>query len=662
MSDDDEFDTPQYRMNKIESPKRSMQLRPHTPTFGLPPRTDSFQSFSVSFSEAIPPSENSLPRRVKSTSNIYDILLDSNTSSDRMNPSSLEPIDSEKVKIQLKKLYPNATPFIEKIVRKSSIGKNQIIIDILNETTFLPLSSILQSHKGRKALIIVPSMKISQWIRSFLIDSTALCPEGRSQQQKVLAQISSGRTQVLLCIANRLSTLNLTLFDIIFVAKSELCEDSLNTISNFPGIVILHQTPGFTINTRHNFEVSKNPDLSIQCTPTAIFEENYLDALDEAIDNEEKTCVIAPFKTVIDKIFKRIHSKSVKFSNNFSNDDCRACVSTTAVFYTMATFDHYIFVDFPPSLSYLLMASYIGRKVTVFVNTTIGLRLQTYSHSRGIDLPNVQHIVQSIFWSGSHYRKANEMTSISISGLDITNDSFNDLVSELSNRQFVKYLPFNHQILNIKINSIVHQRSALLSAVSQNRSNMHGFYNIPIISLCTQLNLTPMQLESELESLQNEKVIQYRFMEKSHYFTIIKEFSIDDDDEFMDTLRDLTNTFAAREDQRDHEFDLIYHVLKNPDDFTKVSEGGEPEEVEGLPHSPLNIEEIKKLLTNSRRSEWTPRAVARVFHGVSSPLFSSEEWSRSPYWNKQSDASFKDIMQFCQKIACNPTRITEDMV
>ena len=658
MSDDDEFETPQFRTSSnSEETQRSVHLRPHTPTFALPPRTSSFHSLDTNHVT----STNDFIESIDETENIQKPKI------------TKENIQMEKVKHQLNDLYKNPTPFIETIVENAALGKNQIIIDVLNQTLFLTLSSILQSHKGRKAIIVIPSLKIAQWVRSFLIDSTAMCPEGRAQQQKVLSQIIGGSTQVMLCVANRLSTLQLTLFDYVLVVKTELIEDCLLYLSDFHGTIILHQTPGFSIPNRFNCLISKNEALSLKCKPKAVFLDNYLDSLYESIDNEEKTCIIVPFKNIIDKIFKRIHDKSVKFGNNYSNDDARACVGTTAVFYTTANFDHYIFVEFPPNINYLIMATYIGEKVSVFVHTPTAFKLQSLSHSRGIDMPDVQQIVQSIFWNDSNYRKNSEICSVSVSGLDVTNESFNDIIAELVFKKYVRYIPFHSQTLNVKINSIVHQESSLLTAISKNRSNAHGFYNIQIVNLCKQLKIDPLQLENELIKLEKNKTIQYKLLEKTNYFTIFKEFDDDDDDaSFMNIVREISSKLLNEEVQRDHNYDIMFHILKHPDDyqliidnFLKDSYQSDPNNdfyktIDGLPHSKVDISEIKKLLTNSRYSELTPRAISRIIHGISSPLFTYDEWSRSPYWDKQTETSFIEVMQICQKAACNPNKLNEE--
>lgn len=674
LEEEEEFDTPQYRIKNLESLKRSVQLRPHTPTFGRAPSTDSFSSMnlSLSFSENYTETKSSHTiQRYKSTSYLLDNIINNTTYTERP-VTSKETIDPAKVSDQLKKLYENATPFIEKIVDNSANGINQLIIDILSRTLFLPLSSILHSYRDRKALIIVPSAKFATWIRVFLTESTVMCPEGHSQQQKVLRQISTGRTQVLLCVSNRLSTLSLSTFDIIYVVKSELILDSLTPLFDFHGLLIVHQSPGYQINDDFDFSLLKcetmmNPDLKPKCYPHSIFEANYLDSLNNAIDNDETTVIIVPFKMTIDKIFKKIHGKSTKYEN-YTGSEKKACVTTIAFLYNIFEFDHYIFVDFPPSLSHLIMSTYVASKVTVFVNIPTAIKLQSLSHNCGIDLPILKQVIQDIFWSvsSSSYRKVNEYCAITTNGIDITEIALNKLIRELTQRNYLKCLPFDHQIINIKILSAIHSKSDILSAISKNRSNVHGFYNIPIINLCQQLNMSPNQLESELEVMASNKVVQYKFNEKAQFFLILKEFK---DDEFMSLIKELSQKFNQMEKKKDHQFDLLFTILKNEpadqnedddDVLDLIANGKEPPELIQIPHAPVSLLDIKKLLSSTKRGELTPRSIARIFHGISSPIFTASEFARSSFWGKQPEASFKEIMKICQNVACNPDKIQVD--
>ncbi len=57
----------------------------------------------------------------------------------------------------------------------------------------------------------------------------------------------------------------------------------------------------------------------------------------------------------------------------------------------------------------------------------------------------------------------------------------------------------------------------------------------------------------------------------------------------------------------------------------------------------LFIQENKDVVTNGRM-------IARVFHGISSPLFPTYEWSQNKYWNKHPYVDFHDIMEYGNKL------------
>jgi hypothetical protein len=94
-------------------------------------------------------------------------------------------------------------------------------------------------------------------------------------------------------------------------------------------------------------------------------------------------------------------------------------------------------------------------------------------------------------------------------------------------------------------------------------------------------------------------------------------------------------------------------------EFDQLVATGQPAAIVPIPHPPVKPAEIKRLLTNNRRVEWTPRAVARIFHGIASPKFEANEWVRSPFWASQPLTSFKELMKFCQRTTCDPAKIPD---
>lgn len=654
--DDEEFSTPHFRMAKLASPQRRRQMGPHSISFGLPPRTDSMTALDSELKQPLPKrSASSGIASLMASVEAVPFDLDADVAS---SAESLEPLDREKIMEKLTHFLGDPPEHLKEATNRLIEGRNQKLVDIIDKEAFAPLSSILQVHKTKKALMIVPSNNLVQWVRSFLADSTSMCPEGMKEQQKMLGQIKIRKVHVLICLVNRLTTLPLDNFDFICVVRSELCESILPTIAHARGTIILMESPGYNTNVPFSHVVTKDPALVPKCQPVAYFDTDCYSKLDEVIDIEEATCVIAPMKNSCDKAFKAISNKAVRFSNMYSRkDEAAVVVATTALLYTPARYDHYIFVEFPPSLGHLLMACYTGSRVTVLVSDAMAAKLQAFSHGRGWDQSSVANVLQSLFWNGNSFRTPGQIGSISIEGLDVTKEAAEEMIAELVQQNAIERLPCTWKTIQMRIVTMGKDLtgSDLINTVINGRPNQYGQYVAQMQHLCDATGLSPLQIEFELQKFADKGSLSYKYLDEASFFLIKKKF--EDDEEYMEYLADVSQALRAREDRYDHAFDVAYTILVAPDELTPLAEKGAPDNMNPIPHTPVNSEDIKKLLTHVRRAEWTPRAVARVLHGMSSPKFDATEFSKTPYWGSQVMSSFKEVMKFCQRIACNPARI-----
>jgi hypothetical protein len=217
MSSEEEFGSPHFRIASLASPQRRARLQSPQLAFAIPPRTDSFTFLDAQTVSAHLSRSNSTVSVI--TKQTCDFLEDED--------DDVPGFDIDAIRAKLQSFIQNCPDFLRVAVDRLVNGENQILIDILDKRDFVPLSSILQVHRHMKALIVCPSNKILQWVRSFLVDSTSLCPETRSEQQTALSKLSSSRTQVLLCLAKSCSTLPITNFHFDYVVKTELCKSDL---------------------------------------------------------------------------------------------------------------------------------------------------------------------------------------------------------------------------------------------------------------------------------------------------------------------------------------------------------------------------------------------------------------------------------------------------
>lgn len=651
MSEEDDFETPQFRLNVIKSPQRRVHLAHTSPSFFMPPRSDSFASLNI-----YPKETTEIPRPLGSKAyneTDYEAMFDSN------------PVDApdEEIKLDLirekfQSLHPDPPKIAVDSLNLFLEGKNHMIIDFIDNHHFLPLTSFLQTHRKQKALIVVPSSAIAKWIRSFLIDSSCFYPEDESSQKQAITRLTRSTVQVMFCVANKMSTLSLRCFNVIYIIKAELCENTFSTFSNFEGKLVVQSTPGYWINFPYHLEILQQIN-ELKCFPTAHFENDYLTVLKGMIESQS-TVVVAPFLSTCSEIMKKHHNVATQFnSSKYSSEDIRPQVATTSILYSMAKFKHYIFVGFPPNLSMLLMACYAADTVDVLIHIPTAIKCQSLSHNAGIDKNQIATIMQQIFFvKGIGYRKDGDIGMISLAGMDLTDNNIFDLLNFMVSKKLIQTVPFTKSNLSVKIKKIDSDEmlnSSIIRFLSKGNVNSRGWYNVSVITLCQNLNINPVEIDIQLSQL--NKCIDYNYSnEKATYCIVKKEFG--DDDEFMEMLNEIYAQFSQYEERKDREFDVIYSICKNPESIVDyVTDPNNFSNILTIPHGEVNVEEIKRMLSSHKKADWTPRAVARIVHGISSPSFTSNEWSRTPYWSSQAMTSFKDVYRICHSCACNPSRL-----
>lgn len=61
--------------------------------------------------------------------------------------------------------------------------------------------------------------------------------------------------------------------------------------------------------------------------------------------------------------------------------------------------------------------------------------------------------------------------------------------------------------------------------------------------------------------------------------------------------------------------------------------------------SPFLRADIKVFLQSNSQARFTPRAVARVMHGIASPAYPSTAWSKTHFWGRYTHIDFQVVME-----------------
>lgn len=66
-------------------------------------------------------------------------------------------------------------------------------------------------------------------------------------------------------------------------------------------------------------------------------------------------------------------------------------------------------------------------------------------------------------------------------------------------------------------------------------------------------------------------------------------------------------------------------------------------------NSPFLRADIKVFLKSNSHAKFTPRAMARIMHGLGSPAFPSATWSKCHFWGRYMHIDFEEIMKAAEE-------------
>lgn len=643
MDSEEEFEQPQFKQKSVNFQIRKEQLLPKKPIFLNAPRTISSSSFfNLSKKDSFP---IKLPKRSNSAA-VLTVDL----------PELPEEHTNTQIKVDdvIKKVYQldsKTKKHIETTTRLLLQNKNVLLTDNLDPSIFVCISSILQVYKDKHALFIVPSSNILSWIRTFLGETSAKWPEGRTEQLNALSKLRSGSTQVLMCINTNTDNLILDHFDYIFVIKSELSLRTFQHIQSFKGPILYHQTPGYNVEPPQHVERISG-EFSFNTVPEIVSVPDYVRGISKVLKDckELRTIIICPTKKVCSEVIAR-NSSSVSHYTNQDPMEGSAYASTTAVLYTNSNFDSFIFAGFPPSLELLMSACVVGRKVVVMLNIPIAQQMQRFSHNGGVDRSVVADVFKKIVWGDKNYRHVGDIVSISQKELDITPEGEATLFTALGKHGVATRLPFDAETVTIKVKTFIDEMtSPLFRAVTQGASNKRGMSTFKVIQLCHDAKISPTQMATDLMRVQNLGAIEVTYSGKVTMLAVSRQF---DDESYNETLNQLANEIQAVEDNQHDNFNALFTIINLPELARKFYESNYDKKSLGkimaIPYESVDEEKVKKLI-KSRNVMWTPRAVARILSGISSPHFTLDEWKLCGLWGSQASCKFTDLMRCAQDL------------
>ncbi|KAL3020249.1 hypothetical protein AAZX31_05G134600 [Glycine max] len=192
--------------------------------------------------------------------------------------------------------------------------------------------------------------------------------------------------------------------------------------------------------------------------------------------------------------------------------------------------------------------------------------------------------------------------------------------------------------------------------------NKHGQYIFDIPTVANDMGVTAVELTNQLYDLKLMGEITYEMKDLAYCYRII-EVPTDLLSLSADNTRWLSEVENCKVRKMDAMFNAAYFALnlcdnmqgcgganhtpclqrKILDYFSGVDNADFCKKIGQS--SPFLRADLKVFLQSNSHARFTPRAVARVMHGIASPAYPSTAWSKTHFWGRYTHIDFKEVME-----------------
>ncbi|KAL0421529.1 UNVERIFIED_CONTAM: ATP-dependent DNA helicase Q-like 5 [Sesamum latifolium] len=288
------------------------------------------------------------------------------------------------------------------------------------------------------------------------------------------------------------------------------------------------------------------------------------------------------------------------------------------------------------------------------------IKLRSLMHSDGVDEYAVNKLLCQVFMSdGLSTEGICSMVKESASRkFDMKEEVILTILTqlELGEVQYIHLLPQ----INVTCTLNFHQtpppllaaKDTVVAAILKKSEMKDGQYVFHIPSVANSIKMQPIDMSNHLQSLKLKGEITYELKDQAFCYTILKgpkdicslaaqltkwlgeveTCKVRKVDEVFNAAtfaaKVCDNAHGCRKDQ--HTPCLQKKILEyfNRDDDVDVA-------IQTDQNSPFLRADIKVFLQSNSQAKFTPRAVARILHGLSSPAFPAATWSRTHFCTAQ---------------------------
>ncbi|KAF7839813.1 ATP-dependent DNA helicase Q-like 5 [Senna tora] len=237
---------------------------------------------------------------------------------------------------------------------------------------------------------------------------------------------------------------------------------------------------------------------------------------------------------------------------------------------------------------------------------------------------------------------------------------------ELGDVQYLQLLPQINATCNLNFHKtapmLLAQKISAVAAILKRSENKQGLYVFDVPSVANDMGVTAFELSNQLHNLKLSGEITYEMKDLAYCYRIVKAPT-----DFCSLSADLTRWLLEVEKSKVRKLDAMFNAAYfavNICDKTQGCSGSNHtpclqrkilDYFAGVDNSyfskkmdqssPFLRADIKVFLQSNSQAKFTPRATARIMHGIASPAYPSTTWSTTHFWGRYRHINFQVVME-----------------
>ncbi|TYJ49942.1 hypothetical protein E1A91_A01G170000v1, partial [Gossypium mustelinum] len=305
----------------------------------------------------------------------------------------------------------------------------------------------------------------------------------------------------------------------------------------------------------------------------------------------------------------------------------------------------------------------------LFFDDVTYYKLRSLMHSDGVDEFAVNKFLCQVFAddTSSHSKVCSLVKELASRKFDMKEEVMLTLLThlELGETQYLHLLPQ----LNVTCTLNFHKTSPMLladkdtavAAILKKSEIKQGQYVFNIPTVANSIGVAPGDLSNHLQNLKAKGEITYELKDPAYCYKIVKVPS-----DFCSLTELLTRWLLDIENCKVWKLDAMYssavfavdtcekthdcnvaqqttYLQERISDYFRGDNNLDVLDKMGQ-NSPFLRADIKVFLQSNSNVKFTPRAIARIMHGIGSPAYPSSIWSRTHFWGRYIQIDFKAVM------------------